>query len=543
MSSLDRRFFANLGATRQTGSLCGATAKTGFGMAYEGALSADPMDIEHSKLIVLWATNTRLTNRHLWPFIERARAAGARVVVIDCLRTVTADSADLFHQPRPGTDLALVLALAHVLIRDGLVDEDFVQSHALGYEGFARSVQAWTPVRAAAECGVEASAIEELARELATTRPAMIRTLIGAEHHADGALFYQALGAIPVLTGAWRDRGGGMARSVGSWSNLAVDDSCFDVPNAARAINMNHLGRALVDPEQGIHALFIWNGNPLVSTPNAGAFRKGLEREDLFVAVSEQFMTDTAAYADVIFPATTQIEQLDVVPSWGSLYLGWNNPAIEPCGEAVPNTELWRRLAHAMGMDDPEFRMTDRELIEAALYGIEVDRMERETWVRVPAPDVANPFNAGLDTAQLPTADFNALSWPRLGEDELVMMAVKRHPRFMNSSYSAHHGPRESPPLAEIHPSDAARLGVTDGEMVELRNGQGALRLTASVTERGAVGVVTVPWGWWGEDLNVNLLTSDELTDAGGGVSFFDSVVSVSPASVTSPRSTEMVWR
>ena len=529
MSSLDQRFFANLGAAKQTGSLCGNTAKSGYALAYEGALSADPMDVQYSKLVVLWATNTKLTNRHLWPFIETARGNGAKVIVIDTVRTITADEADQFIQPRPGTDLSLALAVANVLIRDGLVDQEFVAEHATGFDEFCASVSNWSPARAAAVCGVEESVIEALAVELATAEPAMIRTLIGAEHHDHGGLFFQALGAIPVLTGSWRHRGGGLARSVGSWSELLVDDSVFAVPSSARSLNMNHVGRALVDPEMSIYAMFIWNGNPLVSTPNAGQFRQGLEREDLFCAVSEQFMTDTARYADVIFPACTQIEQVDVVQSWGSLYLGWNEPAIEPLGESVPNTELWRRLAKVMGMEDPEFSLTDEELIESALVGVSAEDLRREAWVRLPAPDHATPFTAGLQRANLPNIDPAVVAG--LGTvaraDEFVLLTVKKHPRFMNSTYSAHHGPRESAPMLEIHPEDAAARGVGEGDVVEIANEKGSLRMAAKHSDRVGRGVLLAPWGWWGEELNVNLLTSDELTDHGGGVRFFDTAVTL----------------
>ena len=197
-------------------------------------------------------------------------------------------------------------------------------------------------------------------RAYGTTRPAFIRTLIGAEHHENGAMFFRTLACLPALTGSWKDRGGGFARSVGSWAETMVDDSVFDPANGAarRSVNMNHLGRALTDESMAppVKALFVWCGNPVVTVPNAELIRTGLEREDLFTVVSEQFLTDTARYADVVFPATTQLEQLDMVPSWGHLYLGWNEPAIEPRGESVPNTELWRRLSRAMGLTDPPLR-------------------------------------------------------------------------------------------------------------------------------------------------------------------------------------------
>ncbi len=210
-TSLDRRFFARLGASRQTGSLCGATAGAGMAETYGSRLGADPLDIAHAKLAILWATNTKLTNRHLWPWVEQARANGAHLVVIDPFRTVTAEAADTFLQPRPGTDVALMLAMMHVLIRDDLVDHDYVERHATGFDELAAHVADWTPARAAAECGVPADEIERLAIAYGTTTPAFIRTLIGAEHHTNGAMFFRTLvvsaGADRVLAPPRRGRG------------------------------------------------------------------------------------------------------------------------------------------------------------------------------------------------------------------------------------------------------------------------------------------------------------------------------------------------
>ena len=260
------------------------------------------------------------------------------MVVIDPIRTATAEAADWFVQPLPGTDVALMLGMMHVLIAEELIDRAYVDAYTTGFDRLAEHVAEWTPERAAGVCGLDPGEIERLARAYGSTRPALIRTLIGAEHHEHGAMFFRTLACLPALTGAWRDRGGGLARSVGSWSEVNVDDTVFDARNLAgdqerRAVNMNHLGRALTavdDPR--VMALFVWNGNPAVTVPNAQLTRRGLEREDLFCVVSEQFLTDTARYADVVFPAATQIEQLDVVPSWGHLYLGWNEPAIAAAG-------------------------------------------------------------------------------------------------------------------------------------------------------------------------------------------------------------------
>ncbi len=542
MSSLDRRFFANLGASQLTGSVCGATARAGLATTYGSGLSADPTDVRFAKFVVLWATNTRLTNRHLWPFVEEARRNGAQVVVIDPIKTITAGSADWHIQPLPGTDVALMLATAHILIRDDLVDRDYVGTYANGFDDYAAHVAAWTPARAASTCGLEAEEIERFARAYGTIKPAFIRTLIGAEHHEQGAMFFRALATLPVLTGGWRQRGGGLSRSVGSWFDGQINDSVFSVPSPTRSLSMNHLGRNLSDPAIGIHALFVWNGNPLVTIPNADLIRQGLEREDLFTVVSEQFLTDTARYADVIFPATTELEQLDVIPAWGHLYLGWNEPAIAPVGEAVPNTELWRRLAKAMGMTDPEFALDDEALVSKVLVDTNVDLLRKQGWLRLDLPDELLPYSEGQFATRDGRADLFSDPVPHYQaaiegpggelarEFPLVLLTPKNQTRFLNSSYAAHHAEKEPGPYFEIDAGDANARGIVDGDQVRVWNDRGELYLTAKISARLRPGVSAIPFGWTVQAAHANALTNDTLTDWGGGVAYFDTLVEVAKA-------------
>ncbi|MFZ9156471.1 MAG: molybdopterin-containing oxidoreductase family protein [Ilumatobacteraceae bacterium] len=565
MNCLDRRFFARLGASRQIDALCGATAKVGSSLTFGSPLGSDPMDVRFSKLILLWGTNTRLTNRHLWPFIEEARANGAKVVVIDPVRTITAESADWFIQPLPGTDVALMLAMMHVLIRDGLIDRDYVNRHTEGFDELAAHVREWNPHRAAEVCGIDAADIETLARQYGTVKPVMIRTLIGAEHRENGAMFFRTITCLPTLVGAWRHRGGGYSRSVGSYNNVNIDDSVFDVESLEtnpdrRSLSMNKIGRNLTDDTLSppVSALFVYNGNPLVTAPNAALIRRGLEREDLFTVVSEQFITDTARYADVIFPACTQIEQLDVVPAWGHLYLGWNHQAIEPLGESVPNTELWRRLSRAMGFDEPELFESDESLLDSALHGLDVEALKRDGFHRLSLPEDLLPYaeggyptqsgkallvNSALGTIGLPVLPTYQAGRETLGGDPdlsarfpLSMMSSKVHVRFLNASYShleQHAGP-EGSIYCELHPDDATSRGISDGDRVNVFNDRATLQATARVSSsasRVRPGVVIVPFGWVGERTNdgntVNMLTSDTAADWGGGVAFYDTLVEV----------------
>ncbi len=548
-----------MGASRLTGSLCGGTAAAGFAATTGSGIGADPMDVRHARLVLLWGTNTKLTNRHLWPFVEEARRAGASVVVIDPIRTATARAADWFIQPLPGTDVALMLALMHVLVRDDLVDRDYVARHTVGYEELAARVADWPPERAAAVCGVAVEEIECLARAYGTVRPAFIRTLIGAEHHENGAMFFRTLACLPALTGSWRERGGGLARSVGAWEESVIDYDALapSTQPVTRGINMNRLGRVLTDErlDPPIAALVVWNGNPAVTVPNAEAIRRGLTRNDLFTIVIEQFMTDTARYADVVFPATTQLEQRDVVASWGHLYVGWNEPAVEPLGEAVPNTELWRRLARAMGYTEPELFESDDALLAAALARFDLDRLQTEGFVRLPVPDEILPYAEGgfatasgkaeLSSAALgargldPLPAFVPATESRAGDAALAaryplaLLTPKHHPRLLNSSYThlPKHGPVEGGPFVEMDAADAAARSLVDGDLAAVWNDRGRLELPVRVSDRLRPGVVAVPFGWWSADhaggSTANSLTNDTLTDWGGGVAYSDTLVEV----------------
>ena len=404
LAGLSNRLFDRIGGTLTSGAVCGLAARMGVAATYGSGRTMDPLDVVHSSFIVLWGTNTRMTNRHLWPFIEKARANGAQVVVIDPVRTITATSADWFVQPLPGTDTALALGMMHVIVRDGLTDDEYLRDHTTGFEDLRAEVAAWTPERTAEVCGLDATEIERLATAYATATPAAIRMLIGAEHHENGATIYRTVACLPLLTGAWRHQGGGLARSAGSWFEVGVDDAAvagapFDGPRR-RDVNQSHLGRALTGQIDGppVQVLMVWNGNPLVSIPNAELIRAGLERDDLFTVVHEQFVTDTARYADVVLPATTHIEARDLVPAWGHLYLGWNEKAIEPLGESVSNTELFRRLAAALGYTDPELFVSDDDLIAAGLRKLDtesVEALQRDGFVRLPLPEVLLPYADG----------------------------------------------------------------------------------------------------------------------------------------------------
>jgi anaerobic selenocysteine-containing dehydrogenase len=566
ITGLDGRFFHHLGASRLTRAICGPTVGHGVRMTNGSSLGLDPLELRHSRLILLWGTNTRLTNRHLWPTIEAARNDGARVVVIDPVRTITADAADEFIQPLPGTDIALMLALMHVLIRDELIDSPWVAAHTVGFDDLRAHVTDWTPERAAAVCGLDPGVIEQLARDYGTIRPAAIRTLIGAEHHENGAMFYRTLAVLPALVGAWADRGGGLSRSVGSYHDALVDEAALVRPDllagrTPRVINMSRLGEALTDPglDPPVAAMIVWNSNPLVVVPNAELTRRGLARDDLFTVVHEQFLTDTARYADIVLPATTQIESTDVVTSWGHLWMGWNEAAIAPLGESCSNTELFRRLAAAMGLAEPALFDDDATLLTQALGAkVDLDELRRVGWLRVPYPDDGRPWAAGVfptpsGKVELVSETLATMGQPALptfvppregphgdaalaGRYTLQLLTPKHHTRFLNSSYSAlpKHGPAEGSPFVELDAVDAARRGLADGDRARVWNDRASVELPVRVTDRMRPGVAAIPFGWWGtqhpDGRTANALTNDTLTEWGGGVAYSDTLVEIEAA-------------
>src|SRR5215212_7790157 len=404
--SVETRFFSQLGATRLVRAVCGSCGGSGIEATIGTRTGMLPMDIAHSRFIVLWGTNTVVTNLHLWPFIREATANGATVVVIDPARTRTAQAADWHVQPKPGTDAALALGMMQVIVAEGLHDADYVERHTLGFDRLCERLTEYPPARVAELTGLESDEVVRLARAYASTRPAAIRLLIGMEHRAQGAMAYRSIACLPALVGAWRERGGGLLYMTAGLHLAAFNTKgvLAEEDPTVRSVNMVQLGRALTDPtlDPPIKALVVWNANPATTAPNQRLVLKGLGREDLFTVVHEQFLTDTARHADYVLPATMQLEHLDLMWSWGHDYLALNRPAIAPLGEAIPNTELFRRLAGRMGFDDPAFFTSDEERARAALdsdhphlAGITYDRLVADGWARLNLPDDWRPFADG----------------------------------------------------------------------------------------------------------------------------------------------------
>jgi anaerobic selenocysteine-containing dehydrogenase len=556
---LDRRFFARLGASQLARTVCGGTATAGLEVTLGAGPGALPEQMRHSRHIVLWGTNTIVTNPHLWPVIREARAAGARLVVIDPLRTRTATEADWHLRPLPGSDAALALGLMHVIVAEDLHDADYLERYCTGFEQLRVRLADYPPERTARLTGVEPDDLVRLARELATIQPSAIRTVLGMEKHPGGAAAYRAIACLPALTGAWRHLGGGLVPDTRPVISAALDVDAVSMPGLqprTRTVNMIQLGRALTDSslDPAVRALFVYDANPAVTAPNSDLVVRGLGREDLFTVVHELFLTDTARFADYVLPATSGLEHLDLLYPWGHTYMVLNRPAIEPLGESASNNELFRRLATAMGFQESYLQDSDEALVRAALgsghpymAGITFERLLEEGWAPLNIDPEWRPYAEGGFRTPSGRCELYSDGMTAAGQDPLpghirpqpdcqhplVMVSAKTALHFLNSSYAhlRRHATAEGGPVVEIHPEDARRRGIGDGERVAVHNLRGRVEVRARVGDFVRPGVVAMPFGWWRAAGNPgpNALTSDGLSDQGGGGDFYSTRVEVSP--------------
>jgi anaerobic selenocysteine-containing dehydrogenase len=550
--------FHHLGASRLERTICGGQRTELRDLV--GTMQFDPEEMEHARLIVLWGIDPISKTVHTWDIVRRARDQGARIVVVDPYRSRTAERADQHLPIHAGTDGALALGMAHVILAEGLEDTEYLTEHTSGFEAFCRHVAEWPPERVAEETGLPAEEVIDFARAWATTRPGCIRMGIGMLRAQGAGLAMRAIQCLPVLAGQWRHVGGGIAQ--GNSRALVGMDALArpDLGPPARTLNMIQLGRHLTDPAltPPVRALYIWNGNPAVIAADQAQVLRGLAREDLFTVVHEQFLTDTVRYADVVLPATTMLEEDDLVSSWGFNYVARGERAIAPLGEARSNATVARLLAARLGVDDGLFRLDDRELIELALRGTPAEaagataeRLATDGFVRVGPPPGTAPHAAGRFPTPSDRFEFASAGLARGGYGELPayvppaespatrpdlaaryplrLLTLKRH-HSINTSYGALPVLRraEPEPAVEIHPADAVARGISDGQLVRVWNDRGAVEFRACLTDRVMCGTVAAPFGGWMRGgASANTLTSDRLGDLGHGPTFCDNLVEV----------------
>ena len=552
--SMDRRFFYKLGASLLDRTLCSSAGKFGIKATLGGSVGMDPERFDEAELILLWGANPIVSNLHLWSRVQAAKRRGAKVVAIDPYRSLSAEKCTQHIALLPGTDGALALGMMHVLISERLVDADYIERYTLGYEELKKRVlDQYPPDWAARTCGISTDEVIQLAREYGRTKPAAIRLNYGMQRHAGGGIAARTIACLPALTGAWRDPAGGIVLTTADFYRF--DHAALERPDLLagrrpRVINHSQLGDALTSAEPPVRMTIVYNNNPVAVCPDSAKVIAGFSREDLFTVVMEHFQTDTADYADIVLPATTQLEHYDVHKSYGHLYMLANNPAIAPVGEALPNSEVFRRLAARLGFEEPCFQDSDEDLCRTALNGVSWEGLKRDGWRKLDVPERFAPFAQGGFPTPSGKCEFHSAWLEKQGIDPLpfynppaenaakyplgFLSPPARH--FLNSSFAnlARFREFEREPHLDMHPRDAAARGIADGDMVRVFNDRGSHRLRARVNAKPRPGVVVAPSVWWKkyspDGGNANNLTSQRTADLGGGATFYDCRVEVERA-------------
>ena len=575
-------FFNKLGATVCERTFCGEGSCTAWLLTVGPTGGVDPESFIHSKYIIIWACNSVSTNLHHWHIVHDAQKNGAKVVVIDSYASKTAKEADWHIAPKPGTDGALAMAMMHVIIEENLVDQDYVDNYTHGYAELAARAKTRTPEWAESITGIAAADIRKLAREYATTPPAAIRMGIALERSYGGSQAIRAVSCLPALIGAWRYVGGGVLQ-------MPIWEHPYDfmtmcrpdlIPEGTPVVNILQLGRALIGEtklETPIQSMMIWNTNPVTQSPETDKIIKGLLREDLFTIVADHFISDTAAYADIILPAAMGAEQEDIIVSWGHFYLTYNAKCIAPPGEAKPNNDIFRALAKRLGFTEPQFSWSDAECLEHYINwsapvcdGIDMAYMREHGYARLkvdtkddraphkngnfPTPTgkvmfliegaknfVAGPFRQMYDGFQ-PGQDLDPLpdylasresieTNPDLAKKyPLNIISPKSH-AFLNSCYANMDEKIkiQGEQFVLINAVDANKRGVIEGAKVKVFNDRGAFEGVAKVTDDVNAGVVVATLGYWRQLNNgtVNCISLAEFGDMGNSASFSDNLVEV----------------
>jgi anaerobic selenocysteine-containing dehydrogenase len=575
-------FFARLGATVTERTFCGEGSCTAWLLTVGPTAGVDPESFIHSKFIIIWACNSVSTNLHHWHIIKEAQKNGSKVVVIDAYASKTAKEADWHICPKPGTDGALAMAMMHVIIDEGLVDQDYVDNYTVGYPELAEKAKDRTPEWAEAITGIPAEDIRKLAREYATTQPSAIRIGVALEKSWGGGQAIRAVTCLPALTGAWRHVGGGILQFPVWEHPYRFDVICRPdlIPKGTQVVNNLQLGRVLTGEQKlnvPIKSMMCWNTNPVTQATESEKIIEGLSREDLFLVSAEHFISDTAAYADILLPASMGAEQEDIILSWGHLYLTYNTKCIASPGEAIPNNEIFRRLAKRLGFEEENFKWSDTECLEhyvdwksPACGGIDLNYLKEHGYYRLdvgtkdnraphkqgnfPTPSgkcefrvvgaknfVAGPFRQmyedfqpGEDIPELPdyvASKETALANPELARKyPLNILAPKSH-GFINSSYanmeSKIKGQGEQ--FVMIHPADALDRGLVDGARAKVINDRGSFEAMAKVTTDVNKGIVVATLGYWRQLNNgvVNSVSSNAFGDMGHSPTSHDCLVEV----------------
>lgn len=544
-------FFRAVGASEQEWTICAATAGAGWEANYgPHKISTPPEHVAHSRLIVLWGINALRSNSHLVPWMKQARKAGAHILHIDPYRNETSRFADEHWQIAVGTDAALALALGREILHQGTHDRDYLDSYASGLDEYRAACEPWTLERAAAYCGLDARAIGELATHMGREPATFIKIGYGMSRNEGGGNATRAVTLLPALLGSWKHLGGGGALSTsgGFGLNTSRYSGAHLRKPHRRSFNQNQFGQVLNQTQDPISTLFVFNSNPAAVAPDSRAVLKGLARTDLFTVVLEHFQTDTADYADILLPATTFIEHPDLYKAYGHYYLQWAEPLVPAKGECRPNSWVFRELARRLDVRDEVLSFSTEELAQELLRsdhphlsGITFERLQRERSIRLNLPD---DFRAYAQGSHFPDGKIRFGPAPQqlefreqIDADYPLRLISPPGPFILNTSM----GNLESlikasggEPTVLLHPSDGHRCGIRHGAQVDIVSRQGQIRRKALLTEDARQGVVIALGQWWPklspDGKGLNELTSQELTDLGGGSLFGNAVVRVSPS-------------
>jgi anaerobic selenocysteine-containing dehydrogenase len=570
------RFFHKLGASLLDRTICATAGATGYKYTIGASIGTDMEQFQDAKVILIWGGNPIASNLHFWTRAQAAKRNGAKLIAIDPYRSLTAEKCHQHIALLPGTDSALALGMMHVLIAEDLLDHDYIASYTLGFEQLKERAAEWTPERTAATCGISAQEVLDLARLYGQTahngEPVAIRTNYGVQRARGGGMAVRNIACLPALVGAWRHPAGGVQlSSSGSFpaNKAALQRTDFLQAHGKlpRTINMSTIGDDLLrsaSPEFGpqVEAVIVYNSNPVAVAPESAKVAAGFAREDLFTVVLEHFQTDTVDYADIVLPATTQLEHVDVHTSYGHLYMMANNAAVAPMGEAKANTEIFRLLAARMGLDDPCFQESDDDMASEAFNTKDVraihfdwESLKRKGWQRLNMPDApfaqggfptpsgkcefysAQMVADGLDPLPAYIAPYESrASNPALAAKYPLAMISPPARNFLNSTFVNVTSLRatEGEPQLDMHPDDSAARGIGHGDMVRIYNDRGSFICKARLTDKARPGLVVGLSIWWkklaGDGKNVNEVTSQRLTDMGRAPTFYDTLVEVEKA-------------
>ena len=550
--------FHALGTSRlQAGTVCDTCCETAWDVTVGPVGGADPESVVHSDLVVSWGADLAATNVHFWALAEaQKKQRGMPIVVIDPRRTRSAKAADLYLPIRIGTDAALALGVMHILVRDGLANRDYIAKHTLGFDKVERDVlPRFTPERTAEITGLSVADIEKFAAMYGNAKAALIRLGEGMTRLVNGGQALRTVVLLPGVTGHYAVKGGGSLLLTAASCDLnyaAVRKPSG--PATARMVNHLRLGEELLNmKDPPLRALYVSANNPAVTCPEVHKVQKGLMREDLFTVVHDPFMTDTARYADIVLPAASYLETDDLYRAYGAYWMQWGQKAVEPAGEARSNFHVAQALAQRMGVKDRIFTLTPREAAEelfkgatgpaakadpAKLFAGEPHHIAHD-WQGQPFKTPSGKLE--FYSEQLAKQGLSPV--PDWQPDPIEEADAKKLPlRLLTApgyfqAHTAFSGvgflrKREGQPFCILHPEDAAKRGLKDGDQVRVFNERGEVGLMLKVVDEVQPGVLLVPGQRPTSEAvsgTINMLCSDRYTDMGEGATYQSTFLDVGP--------------